>query len=429
MLEAGRHLRGRARPDASRRCSTSSATTSRSKATWRSATSTTSFAKADRVVRASIEVHRHEPVPMECRGLIADWDAAAEHLTIHAVDPVAAHVPDAAAAADQRADGADPGARGRRRRWVRAQERRGPRGRRRRGRVHRPRAPGEVDRGPARAPGLRRAGTRGEGRHRGGRHRRRRPARAPDGRHAEHGRLRLRPVPRRDLRDVAQRLVPGPHQDRGASPRTTPRSSATRRRTSRTAGRGRPATSCASACSTSSRASSGSTRSTSAAATTCTAGEPPLAMLTGQPFVGVTTQQCVEQAATVVDWDGFRRRQAQAHGRRAATSGSASRRTSRRRPDPRCRAQQGNAILGDEVTHISVEDDGDRPDHHPPAAARPGPRDDPRPGRGRRARRQVRGRPRASSATPTSRRWRWSAPAAAGPPPWRTASCSTGRGS
>ena len=35
-------------------------------------------------------------------------------------------------------------------------------------------------------------------------------------------------------------------------------------------------------------------------------------MLTGQPFVGVTTQQCVEQAATTVDWDGFRRRQAQA---------------------------------------------------------------------------------------------------------------------
>ena len=42
------------------------------------------FDRADQVVRASIDVHRHEPVPMECRGLIADWDAAAEHLTIHA---------------------------------------------------------------------------------------------------------------------------------------------------------------------------------------------------------------------------------------------------------------------------------------------------------------------------------------------------------
>jgi carbon-monoxide dehydrogenase large subunit len=41
------------------------------------------FAKADRVVRASISVHRHAPVPMECRGLIAVWDADAEHLTLH----------------------------------------------------------------------------------------------------------------------------------------------------------------------------------------------------------------------------------------------------------------------------------------------------------------------------------------------------------
>src|SRR5208282_5592386 len=31
------------------------------------------FAEADRVVRASIDVHRHQPVPMECRGLIASW--------------------------------------------------------------------------------------------------------------------------------------------------------------------------------------------------------------------------------------------------------------------------------------------------------------------------------------------------------------------
>ena len=47
-----------------------------------------------------------------------------------------------------------------------------------------------------------------------------------------------------------QRLVPGPHQDRGHRRARTPPSSATRRRTSRTAGRGRRATSCASACST-----------------------------------------------------------------------------------------------------------------------------------------------------------------------------------
>ncbi len=42
------------------------------------------FAKADRVVRAEVQVHRHQPVPMECRGLVAEWDASAEQLTIHA---------------------------------------------------------------------------------------------------------------------------------------------------------------------------------------------------------------------------------------------------------------------------------------------------------------------------------------------------------
>jgi carbon-monoxide dehydrogenase large subunit len=86
-------------------------------------------------------------------------------------------------------------------------------------------------------------------------------------------------------------------------------------------------------------------------------GEPPLAMLTGQPFVGVTTQQCVEQAATVVDWEGFRRRQkeAQADGRYLGL-GIAS--YLEAAPGPRVPGQEGNAILGDEVTHISIEDDG-----------------------------------------------------------------------
>lgn len=41
------------------------------------------FAKADRVVRAQVRVHRHQPVPMECRGLVADWDRDASRLTIH----------------------------------------------------------------------------------------------------------------------------------------------------------------------------------------------------------------------------------------------------------------------------------------------------------------------------------------------------------
>ena len=42
------------------------------------------FAKADRVIRATVSVHRHQPVPMEGRGLVAIWDAEREHLTIHA---------------------------------------------------------------------------------------------------------------------------------------------------------------------------------------------------------------------------------------------------------------------------------------------------------------------------------------------------------
>src|SRR4051812_3470678 len=41
------------------------------------------FAKADRVVRATIRQHRHQNVPMECRGLVADYDEAAGSLTIH----------------------------------------------------------------------------------------------------------------------------------------------------------------------------------------------------------------------------------------------------------------------------------------------------------------------------------------------------------
>ena len=42
------------------------------------------FAKADRTLTATVEVHRHQPVPMECRALIADHDKESGHLTIHA---------------------------------------------------------------------------------------------------------------------------------------------------------------------------------------------------------------------------------------------------------------------------------------------------------------------------------------------------------
>jgi aerobic carbon-monoxide dehydrogenase large subunit len=41
------------------------------------------FAKADRVVPATLSVHRHQPVPMEGRGIVAVWDAARQRLTLH----------------------------------------------------------------------------------------------------------------------------------------------------------------------------------------------------------------------------------------------------------------------------------------------------------------------------------------------------------
>jgi carbon-monoxide dehydrogenase large subunit len=41
------------------------------------------FAKADRIVRANLRQHRHQNVPMECRGCVADYDTEAGTLTLH----------------------------------------------------------------------------------------------------------------------------------------------------------------------------------------------------------------------------------------------------------------------------------------------------------------------------------------------------------
>ena len=41
------------------------------------------FAKADRIVRANLKVHRHQNVPMECRGVVADYHPDDDTLTIH----------------------------------------------------------------------------------------------------------------------------------------------------------------------------------------------------------------------------------------------------------------------------------------------------------------------------------------------------------
>ncbi len=85
--------------------------------------------------------------------------------------------------------------------------------------------------------------------------------------------------------------------------------------------------------------------------------QPPLAMLTGQPFVGVTTQESVEQAALLIGWEGFRQRQraARAEGRYLGI-GMAS--YLEAAPGPRAPGQEGPDVMGYETTHLSVEDGG-----------------------------------------------------------------------
>jgi carbon-monoxide dehydrogenase large subunit len=86
-------------------------------------------------------------------------------------------------------------------------------------------------------------------------------------------------------------------------------------------------------------------------------GEPPLAMLTGRPFVGVTTQEAVEQAARLVDWDGFRRRQREAReqgrylgiGLAAYLEGA---------PGPKVPGRDAPDVLGQETARLSLDDDG-----------------------------------------------------------------------
>jgi carbon-monoxide dehydrogenase large subunit len=88
-------------------------------------------------------------------------------------------------------------------------------------------------------------------------------------------------------------------------------------------------------------------------------GEPPLAMLTGQPFVGVTTQEQVEKAAQVVDWDGFRKRQAAARAEgRYLGIGLAGYLEAAPGPKVPGRPDRATALLGAEVTHVSIDDDG-----------------------------------------------------------------------
>jgi carbon-monoxide dehydrogenase large subunit len=90
-----------------------------------------------------------------------------------------------------------------------------------------------------------------------------------------------------------------------------------------------------------------------------TRDEPPLTMLTGQPFLAVTTREQMEQAATIVDWEGFRARQAAAReqGRYLGLGMAAYLEAA---PGPKIPGQEDQAasIMGKEVTHVSLEDDG-----------------------------------------------------------------------
>jgi len=86
--------------------------------------------------------------------------------------------------------------------------------------------------------------------------------------------------------------------------------------------------------------------------------EPPLAMLSGQLFTGVTSRESVERAAELIDWEQFRARQtaARAEGRYLGL-GIAS--YLEAAPGPRNPAvPSGGGIMGNEVTHVSIEREG-----------------------------------------------------------------------
>jgi carbon-monoxide dehydrogenase large subunit len=85
--------------------------------------------------------------------------------------------------------------------------------------------------------------------------------------------------------------------------------------------------------------------------------EPPLTMLDGRPFVGVTTSESVEQAAGLVDWSAFRERQRAARDQgRYLGIGMAS--YLEAAPGPRLPGQDGPDVMGVESTHVSVEEGG-----------------------------------------------------------------------
>ncbi len=84
-VRAARSRAGRARARSRRapRCSTSrSATTSRPPSPCRSAMSSAAFRSAEVVTRGRYYVHRHTGMPLETRGVAAQWDAGTGRLTL-----------------------------------------------------------------------------------------------------------------------------------------------------------------------------------------------------------------------------------------------------------------------------------------------------------------------------------------------------------
>jgi carbon-monoxide dehydrogenase large subunit len=87
--------------------------------------------------------------------------------------------------------------------------------------------------------------------------------------------------------------------------------------------------------------------------------EPPLTMLTGQPFAGVSTQESIEQAARIVGWDDFKdvQRAAREDGRYLGL-GLASYIEAAPGPKNPATGQSAAGMLGNETSHVSVEADG-----------------------------------------------------------------------
>jgi carbon-monoxide dehydrogenase large subunit len=88
-------------------------------------------------------------------------------------------------------------------------------------------------------------------------------------------------------------------------------------------------------------------------------GEAPLTMLDGRPYAGVTTQESIEQAARIVDWDGFKdvQRAAREEGRYLGL-GVASYIEAAPGPKNPATGQSAAGMLGNETSLVSVDPDG-----------------------------------------------------------------------